>query len=107
MWNIHPVFHTELLSKVTKNSMYGPIKLIPVPDVINSEQEYEVKAVLKECMYQGHQQYLVKWKGYLLSEWTWKPASHLQHVAKALQEFKDCFKTAHKNTIKWSKLQNA
>jgi hypothetical protein len=24
-WNVHPVFHTSLLTRVTENSTYGPI----------------------------------------------------------------------------------
>jgi len=42
----------------------------PPPDLIQGEEEYEVKAILNHCHigYGKPFQYLIKWKGYPTSE---------------------------------------
>ena len=42
-WNIHPVFHTSLLSSYSKMPLHGPNFSQPPPDLIENEEEYEVE----------------------------------------------------------------
>ena len=43
---IHPIFHASLLTSYKETSEHGPNFLRPPLDLIDGEEEYEVKAVL-------------------------------------------------------------
>ena len=45
-WKIHPVFHTSLLSPYCENSIHGQNFPAPPPDLIEGEEEYEIKKIL-------------------------------------------------------------
>jgi len=73
-WKIHPVFHASLLLPYSKTPAYGPNFTQPPPDLIDGEEEYEVKQI-KSHQHHGRSrklQYLIKWKGYPESNNTWK-----------------------------------
>jgi hypothetical protein len=44
-WHIHPVFHTSLLSPYLETKTHGPNFPQPPPDLIEGEEQYEVKAI--------------------------------------------------------------
>ena len=46
MRKIHPVFHPSLLSPYHENTNHSPNFPSPPPDLINGEEEYEVKKIL-------------------------------------------------------------
>ena len=59
----------------------------PPPVLVGNTLEYEVEGILQ---YQGagtHHQYLVLWKGYPLTEFSWGPESHLTNAPNILEEF--------------------
>jgi hypothetical protein len=64
MKRMHPTFHILLLEPAPENT----------PDATNvelketSEEEYEVKTILRDRWYDNQQQLLVKWKEYPTSE---------------------------------------
>jgi hypothetical protein len=65
-WNIHPVFHIDLLTLYRETIMHGPNFTRPTPELIDGEEEYSVEKILdsrhfgrRRCL-----QYLVKWEGY-------------------------------------------
>ena len=45
-WGIHDVFHTSLLSPYWETAAHGPNFSRPPPDLIDSEEEYEVEHVV-------------------------------------------------------------
>ena len=45
-WKIHDVFHTTLLSSYKETETHGPNFLKPPPDLIDTEEEYEVKQIV-------------------------------------------------------------
>ena len=51
------------------------------------ENFYEVEKILDRRKIKGKFQYLIKWKGYSLSESTWEPISHLQYVKEIVDQF--------------------
>ena len=46
-WKIHDVFHADLLTPYHETKLHGPNFTKPPPDLINGEEEYEVKEILQ------------------------------------------------------------
>ena len=46
-WKIHLVFHASPLTPYKENEIHGPNFPEPPPDLINEEEEYEIKWILK------------------------------------------------------------
>jgi len=65
-WNIHPVFHTSLLTLYIETDSHSPNFSRPPPDLIKGENEYEVETIRKHQHFGKNKklQYLLKWKGY-------------------------------------------
>ena len=72
-WKIHDVFHADLLTPYRETELHGPNFMRPPPDLIDGEEEYEIKEILQSRRHgRGRKvQYLVKWKGYPDSENMW------------------------------------
>jgi Chromo (CHRromatin Organisation MOdifier) domain len=73
-WNIHPVFHNNLLTPYIETSAHGPNFMRPPPDLINGEAEYEVEAIRSHRHFGKNKglQYLLKWKGYPEADNAWE-----------------------------------
>src|SRR5487761_1452131 len=86
-WNIHPVFHSSLLTPYVETGSHGPNFSRPPPDLIRGEAEYEVENIKSHQRHGRRQQlqYLLKWKGYPESDNTWEPADqvHAPELVKA------------------------
>lgn len=87
-WKIHPVFHASLLTPFHENDTHGPNFLLPPPDEIDGDSEWEVEAVLGHRRYRGKPQYLIKWKGYPTSDNSWEPMAHLTNAKKMVDAYK-------------------
>ena len=88
-WNIHPVFHINLLTPYQETPTHGPNYQHPPPNLVDGKEEYKVKKIL-DSQWFGRglkMQYLVKWKGYPDSENQWVNKDDV-FADKALQEFK-------------------
>jgi hypothetical protein len=72
-WNIHPVFHIDLLTPYHQTIMLGPNYQCPLPDLVDGEEEYSVEKILDSLKFGRRQclQYLVKWEGYPDSDNMW------------------------------------
>ena len=57
-WKIYNIFHASLLSSYCFIEMHGPSFLNPPPDIIDNEEEYEVKAILSHKSPKAHRLYL-------------------------------------------------
>jgi len=73
---IHPVVHVSCLEPYYEDS-FSRTQVPPPPIIINDEEEYEVEEILDRRKHYRKIQYLVKWKGYPLSEASWEPESNL------------------------------
>ena len=78
-WQIHPVFHTSLLSPYVETDAHGPNYSRPPPDLIGGEEFYKVEQI-RDHRHHGRSrtlQYLIKWKGSPESDNTWEPADQV------------------------------
>jgi Integrase zinc binding domain/Chromo (CHRromatin Organisation MOdifier) domain len=90
-WNIHPIFHNDLLTPYVETNAHGPNFTRPPPDLINGEAEYEVEAI-KSHHYFGKNkklQYLLKWKGYPEANNTWESEDQL-NAPDLLKQYNRC-----------------
>jgi len=84
---LHPVFHASLLSPYVKTSAHGPNFSHPLPDLVDSNEHFEVKSILDSCFICSTLHYLMHWLGYPSSNDQWLPSSKLSHVADLVSAF--------------------
>ncbi len=87
-WRIHDVFHTSLLTPYHETTAHGPNFTRPPPDLIDGEDEYEVKRIVAHQQFgrAKRPQYLIKWKGYPESDNTWEPADQV-HAPELIKHY--------------------
>ena len=73
-WMIHPMFHVGLLSPYKETKQYRDNYLSPLPEIVDGQEEFEVEAIEGHCLFRRKHklQYLIKWKGYPISDNTWE-----------------------------------
>ena len=86
-WQIHNVFHTSLLSPYHETDTHSPNFMKPPPDLVEGEEEYEIEAITSHKKWGWGYQYLVKWKGYPISDNTWEPTSSFKNAQEILTEY--------------------
>jgi hypothetical protein len=95
-WNIHPVFHTSLLTPYTEMPSHGPNFTRPLPDLIDGKAEYKVKQIRSHRTWGRCRtlQYLIKWKGYPESDNTWENADQI-HVPVLIKLYHQALPSTH------------
>src|SRR6266702_2493 len=89
-WSIHDVFHIDLLTPYRETDFHRSNYSRPVPDLVDNEEEYEVKKILDSQQFgRGRKkQYLIKWKGYPDSDNEWVDKQDV-HAPEAIREFEN------------------
>jgi len=82
---IHPIIHVSELEPYYEDN-FERKKEPPPPVIVNEDEEYEVEEILDKRKHYGKTQYLIKWKGYPLSEASWEPEKNL-NCPDLLEEF--------------------
>ena len=88
-WQIHPMFHIDLLMKYNETPIHGANYQHPPLELIEGEEEYKVeKVIASRCFGCGRKlQYLVKWKGYPDPDNQWVSKDDV-FADDAIREFK-------------------
>ena len=97
-WKIHNIFHMSLLTPYTETEKHSLNFLKPSPDLIDGEEEWEVKQILNDWTYWCKKQYLVQWRGYALEHNSWVDKSEL-HVPDLLKDYRQQSRTRLMNII--------
>src|SRR5438045_3321279 len=84
---IHPVFHVSLLDQFAESNISGCIQPLSPPVIVKDQVKYEVEDVLDSKIMHKRLFYLVKWKGYPVSDNSWEPSSHLANAKDLVDSF--------------------
>jgi transposase InsO family protein len=84
---IHDVFHVSLLEPYRENQLEGRVQEAPLPEIVEGEEEWEVKEVVDSKVSRGRLLYLVDWEGFNPEDRTWEPVEHVSRAADAIAEF--------------------
>ena len=87
-WKIHNVFHVNLITPYKETELHGPNYTRPPPDLVDGEEEFKVEKIIDmKQMGRGRKTYyLVKWKGYPMSDNSWEPRENI-HADELIKEF--------------------
>ena len=87
-WKIHNVFHANLITPYKETELHRPNYTRPPPDLVDGEEEFEVEKIINmKQMGRGRKTYyLVKWKGYPMSDNSWEPWENI-HADELIKEF--------------------
>lgn len=84
---IWPVFHASLLHPYKETTFHRPNFTLPLPELIDNEEEWEVEVIIADRKHYGKDQFLVKWRGYPTSDNTWEPRENIANANAALSEY--------------------
>ena len=84
---IHPVFHASKLHPYKEPEFKGQKYTMPLPDIVDGEEEWEVDKILKSRRQRRQLQYYIRWKGHSREHDTWEPAKNLEHAQEAIEEY--------------------
>ena len=88
-WQIHNIFHAILLRPYMENETHGANFPQPPPELLEGEEVYEVESIIRHRQRgQGHQ-YLMKWKGYPITDVTSESKSAFSNDCDMLSTYKD------------------
>ena len=89
-YKIHDVFHVDTFKPYSSSpEALGPrTPAPPDPTIVDGEEEYEVKEILKYRFYRRQHQFLVSWKGYGREADEWIPLSNLENSPEMVDAFK-------------------
>ena len=84
---IHPVFHISLLDRYIESDIPTRVQPPPQPVIVDNQVEFEAEEVLDSKIMHKRLFYLVKWKGYPVSDNSWEPAPNLANAKDLVDSF--------------------
>ena len=83
-WKRHPVFHISELHPFEVNDVHGPSFPRPPPETIDGEEQYEVDSIVRHKGKGKWLRFLIHWKGYEDSQYSWEPITSLDNASDLL-----------------------
>jgi hypothetical protein len=83
LYDVFPIQLLKSYNQCDKNNEQS----LPMPDLIDKQDEWEVQEIHDAQKFDGALYYLVKWTGWLSEYDSWEPAEHLAKAPKKIQEF--------------------
>ena len=87
-WRIHNVFHAALLLPYKENEIFGENFTEPPPELVEGEEVYEVETILNHRRRGRGYQYLIKWRGYPISDASWEPEHSFSNDGNMVEQYK-------------------
>jgi hypothetical protein len=84
---IHNVFHVSALEPYQRRE--GEQEILPLPELVEGEEEYEVEEVLAKQRRQGAYWYKVKWKGWPEEYNQWIPEGNFRNAPERTRDFEE------------------
>jgi len=84
---IHPVVNVSRIA-LYQEQVERQKKIPPSLIEIERQKEYEIEKILNRRDVRGKPKYLVRWKGYMAEEDTWKGLENLGNMIELVEEFK-------------------
>jgi Chromo (CHRromatin Organisation MOdifier) domain len=72
-----------------ENKVYGNNYPKPLPELLEGEEVYKVKTILKHWRRGRGYQYYVKWKGYPITKATWENESTFSNNSDMIQLYRN------------------
>ena len=82
---LHDVFPMQFLEDYKQRE--GLETILPMPDLQDDQEEWEVQEVKGSKNIDGIQHYLVKWTGWPSEYDTWEPIEHLTNAKQKIKEW--------------------
>jgi len=96
---IHPVVNVSRVQRY-KLQVEGQRKETSQPVVIKGEEEWEVEKIMNKRKVQGRDKYLVRWKGCMAEEDTWKSRENLKNAMELVEEFERNYSREKKKEVR-------
>ena len=87
---IYPVVNISRV-QLYKPQVKGQKKTPPKPVIIKGEEEFEVEKIINKRTVRGKEKFLVRWKGYIVEEDTWKNKENLENAKELVEEFEKIY----------------
>ena len=88
-WQIHNVFHVVLLWPYIENETHSANFPRPPPELLKGEEVYKVESIIRHRRWGQGYQYLLKCKGYPLTDAMWESESAFSNDGNMLAAYKD------------------
>jgi len=82
---IYPVVNIWLYKLQVERQKKIPPKLL----IIEGQEEFEVEEILNKRTIREKEKFLVRWKGYMAEEDTWKNRENLENTKELVEEFEE------------------
>ena len=82
---IYPVVNIWLYKLKVERQKKIPPKLL----IIEGQEEFEVEEILNKRTIREKEKFLVRWKGYMAEEDTWKNRENLENTKELVEEFEE------------------
>jgi hypothetical protein len=76
---------------IKRNDTHGPNFIAPPPDIIDGEEEKEIKVIVAHCGSSSRRSYYVKWKDFPSLENEWMTECQLGNAPNILSDYKSRF----------------